>query len=446
MAEQIEENRILKEHINYLEGGKSSTFKYENQTNKFYPNSTNENNMSNSNDSNFNKEKFSQTYEDNQYKSGTFNQGKNDSNSLENTNKLQDSSKLSLLPSQDEFNYILLKNLQAYDVTLNILDENVFKNLPNYKNNGLTVLVNRLSSLIKIDNDQDKSLIFLFFSNIFQDDKEDMIISITEFIREIAKNIKIYSPLEIKKLKVKVKKHYKGFYKNIKKKIASDDNKSNSTSIFKVKELLGSLDVVVNTKYTEYLIYLMKKSMGNKNGIYSLNLDLLDEIFNNDDYNKDIDSSLEENISNFQYDENERITEILLYLSKYINDYNSSNNSQSTLRSFFKMGEELFRPENEEGKELDICIHLDDFMSFLVKIIKFNVSEYDKRTIFERYHLDEEFQVISIELIEKDLLQISNSMTFSKTKKDQLNIIPEHKDEKYDSDKKFCKYYYNLIR
>ena len=151
--------------------------------------------------------------------------------------------------------------------------------------------------------------------------------------------------------------------------------------------------------YAQFLFYQMKQ-FDNKNvSLYDLKVDNLFEILENTEHDSKMDSESDIEISNDEYIQ--IITNFILQLSNILIE------KKTTLRILLKDIIQNVQDENSSEK-LDIIL-IDDFINKM-KQIGIEFTDLEIYCLFSRYKISDDYEVISVDLIEKELenLQINN--------------------------------------
>ena len=152
--------------------------------------------------------------------------------------------------------------------------------------------------------------------------------------------------------------------------------------------------------YAQYLFYQMKQ-FDNKNvSLYDLKVENLFEILDNTEHDSKMNSESDIEISNDEYIQ--IITNFILQLSNILIE------KKTTLRILLKDIIQNVQDENSSEK-LDIIL-IDDFINKMKEIGIEIKNDLDIYCLFSRYKISDNYEVISVDLIEKELenFQINN--------------------------------------
>lgn len=382
-------------------------------------------------------------------------------------------SSFSSMPTNEEFSYILIKNLEGYEIDTEKAHQQIFKFFDYSKNNSfnssnLTLLYNKLKELseklaiaIKITDIDEIELINNYLKNIL-DKKNNDFPALIDTLQQLVENVKLYSYDEKELIKKKLKKHLIPVYSKIISKIKSEstgfstsnnNNSNNYITFFKLREILKDIDINLKDDYTEYLLSYMKSLIVTNNRIFNLDYTALTKIVEStdipDDSKEMSDGSFDSKVDKAQYEE--RLKQILIGVNSYLVNLNAGKigNNKISIIDIFK--KESFRPQTQEGAELDICVDLNIFIEFLIAKAKITIDELDKKCIFDTYNLDEDYLVISLEMIQRDIDIIASEVAFNSSNNkiknlQSLNVIQENDEDKLESVKKKGKslFYYLL--
>ena len=360
-----------------------TTFNEENNENNNNENNNNENN-NNENNNNINEgnnlEEISTSKKDIELK-----------NNLSNKQPI---SSLSILSNDDftEFTYVLIKSLEAKKISEPKAKELIIDTLPeNIKNPNETFerITNKISEIIncKEENSIEKirkwlNTLYMMCNNDEQKTKENFL--------SLFLNIKIYSPEEELVLNKKVKKTLIPFKDIIKQNLISD---TGFISFINLRKIMEDAKIEMKDDYAQYLFYQMKQFDNNETSIYNLKIQNLFDILENTEHDSKMNTESDIEISNDEYVQ--IITNFANQLSNYIKE------KKTNLRIILK---DVIQNVQAEGmnEKLDVVL-IEDFIGKMKEIgIQIN-SDLEIYCLFSRYKISDEYEVISVDLLEKEL-------------------------------------------
>ena len=316
---------------------------------------------------------------------------------LELKNKLsnkQPISSLSILSNDDftEFTYVLIKSLEAKKISESKAKELIIDTLPeNIKNPNETFerITNKISEIIncKEENSIEKirkwlNTLYMMCNNDEQKTKENFL--------SLFLNVKIYSPEEELVLNKKVKKTLIPFKDIIKQNLISD---TGFISFINLRKIMEDAKIEMKDDYAQFLFYQMKQFDNNQTSIYNLKIQNLFDILENTEHDSKMNTESDIEISNDEYVQ--IITNFANQLSNYIKE------KKTNLRIILK---DVIQNVQAEGmnEKLDVVL-IEDFIGKMKEIgIQIN-SDLEIYCLFSRYKISDDYEVISVDLLEKEL-------------------------------------------
>jgi hypothetical protein len=279
------------------------------------------------------------------------------------------------------------------DISNKISDEALNKYQFEIENDYIDYLINEIKKSNKNKNEIEKlnkwiNTLYMMCNNDQNKTNENFL--------SLFSNIKIYKSEEELKLKKKVKKSLLPYKEILKTKLNSENG---FISFLYLKKILEDQKIEMKDDYAQYLFYQMKQ-FDNKNvSLYDLKVDNLFEILENTEHDSKMDSESDIEISNDEYIQ--IITNFILQLSNILIEKNT------TLRNLLKDIIQNVQGENLNEK-LDIIL-IDDFINKM-KQIGIEFTDLEIYCLFSRYKISDNYEVISVDLIEKELenFQINN--------------------------------------
>ena len=296
-----------------------------------------------------------------------------------------------------EFTFVLVKNLEVKKITTEIAKEKIIliqnksEEIPNEKfiqqmsHNILKSLNNKNEESIQKLN---KWLFFLL--NISENNQNIM----TEKFLSLLSNIKIYTQDEELLLSKKVKKYLLPKKDIILSKLEPFKNKY--ISFLFLKQIIEEQKIEMKDDYSQYLFYAMKKFEDPEVSLYDLKVQNLFDILNNDEHDSKIDEESDIEITNEEF--TAIISNFVIQLMDYL------NKNKVTLREVLKdLIQALNLDDDELNQEKIEIVLIEPFIKKMKEIgITIN-NDIETFCIYNRYKLTDEFEIISVNLLEREL-------------------------------------------
>ena len=296
-----------------------------------------------------------------------------------------------------EFTFVLVKNLEVKKITTEIAKEKIIliqnksEEIPNEKfiqqmsHNILKSLNNKNEESIQKLN---KWLFFLL--NISENNQNIM----TEKFLSLLSNIKIYTQDEELLLSKKVKKYLLPKKDIILSKLEPFKNKY--ISFLFLKQIIEEQKIEMKDDYSQYLFYAMKKFEDPEVSLYDLKVQNLFDILNNDEHDSKIDEESDIEITNEEF--TAIISNFVIQLMDYL------NKNKVNLREVLKdLIQSLNLDDDELNQEKIEIVLIEPFIKKMKEIgITIN-NDIETFCIYNRYKLTDEFEIISVNLLEREL-------------------------------------------
>ena len=340
----------------------------------------------------------------------------NNNNNISIKEKNEDKNTIILNDEFNDFTFILTKNFEAKKINEDLarqkiiiistkeqmdqktfIDQmsfNIMKSIHCENKESLENTKKWLSSfLLMFDNDQKKAtenFLNLFKEvNIYNNEKELF------YSKKIKKFLLIKNPNFAKKLEP-----YKNKY----------------ISFQTMKRFLEEENIELKEEYAQYLFYELKKYEDPQTSIYDLKTDNLFKIFENEQNDSKMEEESDIEITNEQYEN------IIYNIGNQINKYLEQNNKN--IREIFGDKVKNISEDDTPDKDKIEIILIHDLVDKLKEIgIELN-SEIEIYCLFNRYKISEEYGVISVNLLEKDL----ESFKLNKLDENNLNNFQNQKE------------------
>ena len=315
-----------------------------------------------------------------------------------NTNNINNDTKKFFTEEEfSEFTFVLVKNLEAKKITADTAKEKIIllSNKPEEMTNETFIQQMSQNILSCLNNKNEESIQKLdkwlyFLLNISENSQKIM----TEKFLSLLTNIKIYSSEEELILSKKVKKYLLPKKEILLSKLEPFKNKY--ISFIFLKQIMEEQKIEMRDEYSQYLFYAMKKFDDPGVSLYDLKVKNLFDILNNNENDSKMDEESDVEITNEEF--TAIITNFVIQLMNYL------NKNKVTLRDVIKDLIQTLNVEEEDTNQEKIEIVLvESFLNRMKEIgIQIN-NDIETFCIFNRYKLTDEYEIISVNLLEKEL-------------------------------------------
>ena len=399
------DKKEIKENI--IEENKIGKIQDLNDTNKLRIESTKSDELKNEN----NNQKSNKTEELKEQ----INNNQSSSDKIQNNNINKEENTLSD-EAFSEFTFVLIKNLEAKKITPEIAKEKIIL-LQNEKESiPLDKFIQQMSNNISIclNCKEEESLKKLNkWLKVFLNINDNNQILMTEKFLSLLTNIKIYTQEQELLLSKKVKKYLLPKRDIILSKLEPFKNKY--ISFLFLKQIIEEQKIEMKDEYSQYLFYALKRFDAPEVSLYDLKVQNLFDLMNDDKNDSKMDEESDIEITSEEY--TAIITTFGMQLLKYINTHNT------TLKSILGDLVQNISAEDEDDKEENIeIVFIEPFINRMKEIgIKID-SDIEIFCLYSRYKLSDEYEVISVNLLQKEL---DNFASFEKMNK----LSNENKDK-----------------
>ena len=318
-----------------------------------------------------------------------------------------------------EFTFVLVKNLESKKITADIAKEKIIliqnknEEIPNEKfiqqmsHNILTCLNNKNEeSILKLNR-------WLYFIlNISENNKNMM----SEKFLSLLTNIKIYTPEEELLLSKKVKKYLLPKKDIILSKLEPFKNKF--ISFLFLKQIIEEQKVEMKDDYSQYLFYAMKKFDEPTVSLYDLKVQNLFDILNDEQHDSKMDEESDIEITSEEF--TTIISNFIMQLMVYL------NKNKTTLREVLKdLIQSLNVDEEDLNQEKIDIVLIEPFINRMKEIgIAIN-NDIETFCIFNRYKLTDEYEIISVNLLEREIenfeqMNVNRNLAINTDNKDKV--------------------------
>ena len=327
-----------------------------------------------------------------------------------------------------EFTFVLIKNLEAKKITTDIAKEKIILVQNNKDEIPIDKFVQQMSNNILLclnckNEDSIKKLNNWIYSllNINGNNQKLM----TERFLSLLTNIKVYTPEQEILLGKKVKKYLLPKKDIILSKLEPFKNKF--ISFIFLKQIIEEQKIEMKDEYSQYLFYALKKFDVPEISLYDLKVQNLFDIMNDTKNDSKMDEESDIEITNEEY--TQIITSFGMQLLNYLETHNT--NIKNILGGLIQN----ISAEDEDDKEESIeIVFIEPFVNRMKEIgIKIN-SDIEVFCIYSRYKISDEFEVISVNLLEKELENFKNFKKNNKVNIDNKDKLMEKVQEENENE------------
>ena len=310
-----------------------------------------------------------------------------------------------------EFTYILIKNFESKKIseetarqkiimipsTKDPLDDSKFIEQMSF-NIMKSVHCEHKDSLEKVK----KWLVTLFI--LCSNDQK----KVTENFLTLFGNITIYTPEQEILLSKKVKKSFISKKEEIYKKYSS--YKDSFINFDFIKKLIENEKIAIKDEYVQYLFFEMKRFEDPSKSLYDLKMKNFFDILENNENESKMDTESDIEITNEEY------VSIITGFGTQLLNYLEKNHTD--LRTV--LGDIVQNLSGEDNTEKIEVVFIEPFVNKMKEIgIELN-DEIKIYCLFSRYKLSDEYEIISVNLLEKELENFKNSkINYS----NEINVI-----------------------
>ena len=362
--------------------------------------------------------------EKNENKENQNNNNKSNKENIENNSNKNNEMKTLSDEAFSEFTFVLIKCLEAKKITAEIAKEKII--LIQNKKEEIPIdkfvqqMSNNISICLNCKNEESLNKLnkwIYFLLNINGNNQNIM----NEKFLSLLTNIKIYTKEEEICLGKKVKKYLLPKKDIILNKL--EPFKTKYISFLFLKKIIEEQKIEMKDEYSQYLFYALKKFDAPEVSLYDLKVQNLFDIMNDEKNDSKMDEESDVEISNEEY--TQIITSFGIQLLNYINSHNT------TLKNILGNLVQNISAEDEDDKEENFeIVFIEPFINRMKEIgIKIN-GDIEIFCIYSRYKLSDEYEVISVNLLEKELENFANyTKNINKTNTDKKDKLMEKVQE-----------------
>ena len=299
-----------------------------------------------------------------------------------------------------EFTYILIKNFEAKKISEETARQKIIM-IPSTKdplsdNKFIEQMSFNIMKSVHCDNKDSlemvkKWLVTLFF--LCQNDQK----RVTENFLTLFSNITIYTQEQEILLGKKVKKSFINKKEEIYKKY--DSYKDTFVTFEFMKKLIEDEKILIKDEYVQYLFYEMKKFEDPSKSLYDLKMKNLYDILDNNENESKMETESDIEITNDEY------INIITGFGTQLLNYLERNHTD--LRTV--LGGIVQNLSGEDTTEKIEVVFIEPFVNRMKEIGIELTDEIKIYCLFSRYKLSDEYEIISVNLLEKELENLRNS-------------------------------------
>ena len=235
----------------------------------------------------------------------------------------------------------------------------------------------------------------------------------TENFLSLFGNINLYNSEQELMFSKKIKKAFLDKKEIIYKKLEPFKNKY--ISFHFLKQLIEELNIELKEEYAQYLFYELKKFDDPNSSLYDLKVQNLFNILENNQNDSKMETESDIEITNEQYVN--IVTNFGIQLLKYL------DTNKTDLRTVLgDLVQNLSGNDAKEGDKIEVVL-IEPFVNKMKEIgISLN-SEIEIYCIFSRYKLSEDYEIISVNLLEKELENFRASNILNYANINEINNI-----------------------
>jgi len=221
----------------------------------------------------------------------------------------------------------------------------------------------------------------------------------TENFLSLFSNINIYTAEQELIFSKKIKKCFLDKKEIIFKKLEPFKNKY--ISFHFLKQLIEEQNIELKDEYTHYLFYELKKFDDPNASLYDLKVQNLFTLLENSQNDSKMDTESDIEITNEQYVS--IITNFGIQLLKYL------DTNKTDLRTVLgDLIQNLSSGDSKDGEKMEVIL-IEPFVNRMREIGIKLTSEIEIYCLFSRYKLSDEYEIISVNLLEKELENFKTS-------------------------------------
>ena len=236
---------------------------------------------------------------------------------------------------------------------------------------------------------------------------------VTDNFLSLFTNINIYNSEQELIYSKKIKKSFLEKKDIIYKKLEPFRNKY--VSFYFLKQLIEEQNIDLKDEYAQYLFYELKKFDDPNSSLYDLKVQNLFNILENNENDSKMDTESDIEITNEQYVN--IITNFGMKLIKYL------DTNKTDLRTVLgDLVQNLSNGETQDGEKIEVVL-IEPFINKMREIGITLSSEIEIYCLFSRYKLSDDYEIISVNLLEKELENFRQTNIGNYSNNNDINSI-----------------------
>ena len=322
-------------------------------------------------------------------------------NNINNNQNINDNNKNTLTNEEfTEFTYILIKNFESKKIGDETARQKIIM-IPSSKdpldsNKFIDQMSFNIMKAVHCDNSDSLQKVKKWLSTLLvlcANDQKKM----TENFLTLFSNITIYSQEQEILLSKKIKKCFLEKKDVITKKL--EPFKSKYVTFEFLKKLIEEQQIEIKDEYVQFLFYELKKFDDPSASLYDLKVQNLFDIFDNNENESKMNTESDIEITNEEYVN--IITNFGLQLLNYL------NTNHTDLRTV--LGDIVQNLSGDDSNEKMEVVFIEPFVNRMKEIGIELSDEIKIYCLFSRYKLSDEYEIISVNLLEKELENFKNT-------------------------------------
>ena len=299
-----------------------------------------------------------------------------------------------------EFTYILIKNFESKKIGEETARQKIIM-IPSSKdpldnNKFIDQMSFNIMKSVHCDNNDSKEKVKKWLSTLLllcTNDQKKM----TENFLTLFANITLYTQEQEILLSKKVKKCFLEKKDIISKKL--EPFKSKYVSFDFLKKLIEEQQIEIKDEYVQYLFYELKKFEDPSASLYDLKVQNLFDIFENNENESKMNTESDIEITNEEY-----VNIITNFGTQLLNYLNVNNTDLRTV-----LGDLVQNLSGDDANEKIEVVFIEPFVNRMKEIGIELSDEIKIYCLFSRYKLSDEYEIISVNLLEKELENFKNT-------------------------------------
>ena len=247
-----------------------------------------------------------------------------------------------------------------------------------------------------------------------QSDNYDKVV---EVFMSIFANVKVYSSEEELLLSKKVKKTLLPYEKKIRDKLSSESH-NGFISFLVLRKAMEDEKIIMKDDYVQFLFYKMKQFDDTGISLYDLKIQNLLDIMDNTANDSKMNTESDIEISNEEY--------FQIITSFVVKLYSVLKEKKITIRSLLQKQTQIVQAEdsNEKFEVLSIESFVNEMKNVGIEM----KSELEVYCLFSRYKISDEYEVISVDLLEKEIEAYEQSKINENANKKVMENVEEENE------------------